>query len=90
MLRNDGHSISEIGGGFMLDNPARRSLHKAKSNSSDKEARRRRMLEDNLLNNVVPPLVIPSHDIAALIGHSEAMRRENSKNASNKKSLNLG
>lgn len=47
------------------------------------------MLEDNLINNVVPPLVIPSHDIAELIGHPETIRRENSKNISIKKSLRL-
>jgi hypothetical protein len=81
MLRKDGQSINEIGGGFNIDYPARSSLQKANSNSSDKEMRRRRMLKDNiLLNTVVPPLVIPSHDIAELIGHPETMRRENSKN----------
>ena len=81
MLRKDGQSISEIGGGYNIDYPARSSLQKANSNSSDKEMRRRRMLKDNiLLNTVVPPLVIPSHDIAELIGHPETMRRENSKN----------
>jgi hypothetical protein len=87
MLRNGGQSISEIGGGYMLDHPARRSLQSGKSNSSDKEIRRRRMLEE--LNTLVPPLLIPSHDIAELIGHPESMRRENLKNASNKKSLHL-
>jgi hypothetical protein len=78
MLRNFGQSSSENGGGNMID----WSLHKVKSTSS-------RRLEGNLLNAVVPPLVIPSHDIAELIGHPEKMRRENSKNVSNIKSIHL-